>query len=104
VNDHSKGKWCCLTSADPKAPHIIDCFYGTGSEFAAKEICKVTPMGEEGLANMQLIKSAPEMFALLTDIKNWLVCSCIATPEDMAQSFQHYQEQIAALLRPGERP
>ena len=27
----------------------------------------------------------------LNEINNWLVCACIATPEDMAQSFDHMQ-------------
>ncbi len=30
--------------------------------------------------------------AALSDINNWLVCSCIATAEDMAQSFPYMQE------------
>ena len=65
MKDYSEGKWACLTSADPKSPHIIDCFYGIGSEFAAKEICKVSPSGEEGLANMRLICAAPELLEAL---------------------------------------
>lgn len=34
----------------------------------------------------------------LTDIDNWLVCSAIATPEDMAQSFGTFQKAIAAFI------
>jgi len=49
-------------------------------------------------ANRDLIAQAPAMFALLNDLNNWLVCSCIATPEDMAQSFEAYQQEIEALL------
>lgn len=49
-------------------------------------------------ANANLIACAPEMMELLNDIRNWLVCACIATPEDMAQSFPHFQQEINELL------
>jgi len=40
--------------------------------------------------------------ALLLDISNWLVCEAITTPEDMAQSFTPYREQIDLFLE-GEK-
>jgi hypothetical protein len=48
--------------------------------------------------DVRIAAAAPAMFALLNDLNNWLVCSCIATPEDMAQSFEAYQQEIEALL------
>lgn len=35
---------------------------------------------------------------LLKEISNWLVCECIATPEDMAQSFTPFREEIDKFL------
>lgn len=35
---------------------------------------------------------------LLQEISNWLVCEAIATPEDMAQSFTSFREEIDTLL------
>lgn len=35
---------------------------------------------------------------LLGEISNWLVCCAIATPEDMAQSFETFQQRIDELL------
>lgn len=35
---------------------------------------------------------------LLVEISNWLVCSCIATPQDMAQSFVSFHDKIEQLL------
>ncbi|MNN28942.1 hypothetical protein D3C81_1425250 [compost metagenome] len=55
-------------------------------------------------ANAKLIAASPKMYALLNDLNNWLVCSCIATPEDMAQSFESYQAQIEELLQEAGTP
>lgn len=49
-------------------------------------------------ANALLISAAPELLAALQEIDNWLVCSAIATPEDMAQSFQHMQGVASAAI------
>ena len=35
---------------------------------------------------------------LLKEIANWLVCSCISTPHDMAQSFEPFLDCIEELL------
>lgn len=53
---------------------------------------------DEVLANARLMSKAPDMAELLNEISNWLVCSAIATPEDMAQSFEPFQKQIDELL------
>jgi len=50
------------------------------------------------MANKKLILAAPAMAELLNSISNWLVCSAIATPEDMAQSFAPFQQEIDRLL------
>lgn len=47
---------------------------------------------------VQLRERVEAMSVLLNDVNNWLVCSRIATPEDMAQSFEAYQQEIEALL------
>lgn len=65
------------------------------------------PMGfqdAEMHANAKLIAASPKMYALLNELNNWLVCSCIATPEDMAQSFEAYQAQIEELLQEAGTP
>jgi len=49
-------------------------------------------------ANARLIAAAPAMYEALEQIDNWLVCWAIATPEDMAQSFQHMQQVASAAL------
>lgn len=49
-------------------------------------------------ASAKLAVRAPEMAELLNRISNWLVCAPIATPEDMAQSFGFFQQEIDALL------
>lgn len=53
---------------------------------------------EQAKANLKLIAVAPEMAELLNRISNWLVCAPITTPEDMAQSFAPFQQEIDALL------
>lgn len=35
---------------------------------------------------------------MLEEINSWLVCSCIATADDMAQSFDHMQKVADAAL------
>lgn len=39
------------------------------------------------------------LIELLKEIDNWLVCSCIATPEDMAQSFEPFHLAIEKALQ-----
>jgi hypothetical protein len=39
-----------------------------------------------------VIATNAELLEALNEINNWLVCACIATPEDMAQSFLHMQQ------------
>lgn len=56
---------------------------------------------EQAKANALLIAQCPAMAALLNEINNWLVCACIATPEDMAQSFEGFQKQIDEVLTAG---
>jgi hypothetical protein len=41
--------------------------------------------------------------SLLNEIDNWLVCAAIATPEDMAQSFAHFQQRITDELADSRR-
>ena len=53
---------------------------------------------ERAIKEREARKHYEEMLLLLNDINNWLVCWPIATPEDMGQSFQHFQEEIDALL------
>lgn len=57
-----------------------------------------TDQAVEAKANAKLIAAAPEMHGLLNDLSNWLVCEAITTPDDMAQSFTPFREQIDALL------
>lgn len=49
-------------------------------------------------ANAALMVAAPDMAALLNDIGNWLVCAPITVPEDMAQSFGPFQQEIDRVL------
>jgi hypothetical protein len=43
------------------------------------------------------------LLAALKEIDNWLVCGCIATPEDMAQSFGHMEQVARAAIAAAER-
>lgn len=36
---------------------------------------------------------------MLKSINGWLVCSCLTTPEDMAQSFEPFFFEIEELLK-----
>ena len=44
-----------------------------------------------------------ELLAALKEIDSWLVCACIATPEDMAQSFSHMEQVASAAINKAER-
>ena len=39
-----------------------------------------------------------ELLDVLNEINNWLVCGCIATPEDMAQSFPYMQNLVETAI------
>jgi hypothetical protein len=39
-----------------------------------------------------------ELLEALKELDSWLVCACIATPEDMAQSFPHMQQVVSAAI------
>jgi hypothetical protein len=49
-------------------------------------------------ANARLISASPVMLEALKELDSWLVCACIATPEDMAQSFPHMQQVVSAAI------
>lgn len=74
--------------------------YGTVIDSNCRRIAAVVGSFNlpEPKANTQLMAAAPEMADLLNRISNWLVCAPIATPEDMAQSFAPFQQEIDALL------
>lgn len=63
---------------------------GTGKREVAANI--------RSLGEAALIAAAPEMRDLLREISNWLVCGCIASPADMAQSFEPFSRNIETLL------
>ncbi len=46
----------------------------------------------------RLIAAAPVMRETLETLHNWLVCAPIATPEDMAESFEGMEKLIALAL------
>lgn len=63
------------------------------------EICLAADQVEQlEIKNAELEKQRDELLAALNEINNWLVCACIATPEDMAQSFQHMQQVADAAI------
>ena len=39
-----------------------------------------------------------EMLEALREINSWIVCACIATPEDMAQNFPHILQVTEAAI------
>lgn len=85
-----------LIKTNREVDEWMDSFYTDGRKAEFRSHCQWAWQEQE--------RRKEEALALLTDIENWLVCSCIATPEDMAQSFEHYQKQIEALLRPAVQP
>lgn len=97
------GPWVIGVSAD----NFIHCVDATGRDGRLLEVCEVWGSEDdkkedsESRANAALIAKAPEMAELLNEISNWLVCGCIASPEDMTQSFEGFQQQIDALLIEG---
>jgi hypothetical protein len=60
--------------------------------------CHTRADADKVAAALNAAEDSERAYALLNDINKWLVCSCIATPEDMAQSFEGFQQQIEALL------
>lgn len=48
-------------------------------------------------------KQRDDLLAALREIDSWLVCACIATPEDMAQSFSHMEQVASAAIAKAER-
>jgi len=50
----------------------------------------------------RLHESNTELLAALKEIDSWLVCACIATPEDMAQSFSHMEQVASAAINKAE--
>lgn len=51
----------------------------------------------------RLHESNQELLAALNEIDSWLVCACIATPEDMAQSFPTMQQVASAAIAKAKR-
>ena len=51
----------------------------------------------------RLHESNQELLVALKEIDSWLVCACIATPEDMAQSFPTMQQVATAAINKAER-
>lgn len=51
--------------------------------------------GFSGMSAAQTIEAMDteisELRARLTEVNNWIVCACIATPEDMMQSAIHIE-------------
>jgi hypothetical protein len=50
----------------------------------------------------ELRKVNAELLEALKELDSWLVCACIATPEDMAQSFPHMQQVVSAAIAKAE--
>jgi hypothetical protein len=58
----------------------------------------------EAAAELRRLHEAnQELLAALKEIDSWLVCACIATPEDMAQSFPTMQQVASAAINKAER-
>jgi len=72
---------------------------------------KLSPAGTHSLAwckeaaneLRRLHEANQELLAALKEIDSWLVCACIATPEDMAQSFPTMQQVASAAINKAER-
>lgn len=88
ANDHERGQLERIGALTFDALSI-----GTPKGQAA-----IIPLDESSRDNATLIAAAPEMFDLLNQLNNWLVCAAIATPDDMAQSFESFQKSIDDLI------
>ena len=103
MSKHTPGPWQ-TDQAEHDAPYQdIRIHAGKGS------ICCVwiddAPLHDynaEQRANARLIAAAPELLEALKELDSWLVCACIATPEDMAQSFPHMQQVVSAAIARAE--
>lgn len=70
---------------------------GPGTLIIAKVPLRDVSINEQA-ANAALISASQDMYEALEDIHNWLVCAAIATPEDMAQSFESMEELARVAL------
>lgn len=82
---HTPGPWVFDTSNDGESVKASNGNYIIEDAHNADYVSGST-------ADRRLIAAAPELLEALNEINNWLVCGCIATPEDMAQSFSYMQE------------
>ena len=84
-----------MVNKQPEALRLADCL----------ETEKVGAiLGDSAAAELRrLHESNQELLAALKEIDSWLVCACIATPEDMAQSFPTMQQVASAAINKAER-
>lgn len=91
------------SGAEDGCAHIVDQSVPELSGHGGVIVRGGSPEGDIGYGvldpkNAPLIAAAPAMRDLLASISAWLVCAAIASPEDMAQSFDPFRKDIDALL------
>lgn len=100
AHSHGPGPWV-TDEAEHDCPHQDIVIRDADGSSICKVFIDDAPVPDYNArqyANARLLRAAPQMANLLHELNNWLVCGAIAPPEDMAQSFGSFQQQIEELL------
>jgi hypothetical protein len=114
VNGPANTAWIDVDDATYTSARLIPNEYKTRALYTAQQAVKAEPVttsyaeARSALCVEANKLTAPQdvnqmLLAALKEIDNWLVCGCIATPEDMAQSFGHMEQVARAAIAAAER-
>jgi hypothetical protein len=96
------GKWYCKTHHPPTVEQKrAEKQAQYERKYEAKELARDAEIAERNEMKRRA-DLYPELLEALKELDSWLVCACIATPEDMAQSFPHMQQVVSAAIAKAE--
>ena len=100
MSEHTPGPWMVYADGIEAGPE------GGFRPFGGCGCCGSPWMNgadsETAKADARLIAAAPDLLEALDELESWLVCACIASPEDMAQSFPHMLQVVQAAIAKAE--